>query len=112
MKLARAHLSIVHIGSIDHTGQSWGQPGSSTLLQSISACPRRISRPSGELAARWHVSPETGRIECRWMLDQPPADDYLCAGYMTAKRRQRPASLRSSLPRPILADCTNLSENP
>jgi hypothetical protein len=77
MKFARASLSI--------------------LLRSNSARPRRISRPCGELVARWQVSPEAGRIECRWLLDQQCADDYLCTDFSRTKRQQRPP-LRRALP--------------
>jgi hypothetical protein len=36
-------------------------------------------RPSAQLVAGWHVSPETGRLECRWSLEDSSADDPLCA---------------------------------
>jgi hypothetical protein len=113
MKFARANLSIVSLGTVDRTGQRRGQHGSNILLQLRSDRPLRISRPFGELAARWHVSPETGRIECRWLLDRPPADDYyLCAGYIRAKRRLRPSQRRSPERRWSIARVTKLSINP
>jgi hypothetical protein len=106
MKLARTKHSIVPIGTVDHISQRRGQYGSNILPQSNSDRPYRISRPSGELVARWYVSPETGRIECRWLLEQPPTDDYLCAGYMRTTRRLPPLSRRSLFRRrPTLAGC-------
>ena len=97
MKLALATLSIVRIGTVDRTGPRRGQPASNILLRSNSARPRRILRPSGELIALWHISPETGRIECRWLLDQPPADDHLCASPERTKRRLRRSPRHSPL---------------
>jgi hypothetical protein len=118
MKLARANLFIVcnDVGLFivrndvgDHAGPCRGQSGSNVSLQSKSVLPRRTSRPSGNLVARWHCSPESGRIECRWLLEKPPADDYLCAGYSRTARRMRPSSRqRWRLIRPV----TNLSQVP
>ena len=105
MKLARANLTLVHIDAVGRTGQRRDRSVAGIRLPSNSAHPRRISRPCGELVARWHVSPETGRVECRWMPELPPADEYLCAGYTRARRRLRPMSRRLQPIRPV----TNLS---
>jgi hypothetical protein len=97
MKLALATLSIVRIGTVDRTGPRRGQTASNILLRSNSPRPRRILYPSGELIALWHISPETGRIECRWLLAQPPADDHLCASPERTKRRLRRSPRHSLL---------------
>jgi hypothetical protein len=112
MKLTRANLSIVYVGTADRTGQRRSQSVSNIQPRSNPARPRRLSRPRGEIVARWHVSLATGRVECRWSLDQPPADDYLCAGYMRAERRPRPTQRRSAPRRRPIARVTSLSINP
>jgi|SRR5450631_876503 hypothetical protein len=112
MKLTRVSLSVVPIGAVDRIGQRRGQYGSEILLRSKLNRSRRLSRPSGALVARWHVSLATGRIECRWSLDQPPVEDYLCAGYMTAEGRLRPTQRRSAPRRRPIARVTSLSINP
>jgi len=109
MKLAPANLFIVRNDVGDRIGRRRVQSGLNISLQSKSACPRRTSRLSGELVARWHCSPESGRIECRWLLEKPSAEDYLSAGYSRRARRMRPSALRRwRLIRPV----TNLSRIP
>jgi hypothetical protein len=106
MKLARATLSIVRIDAVDRPGPHRRRPGPGIQLRSNTINPIKTCRPAGILVARWHVSPETGRVECRWLLEQPPADDYLCAGYMRTTRRLRRSPQRSSLRRrPAIAGC-------
>jgi hypothetical protein len=99
MKLALAALSIVRIDAVDRTGPSRGRYGSNSLLRSKSIYPIKTWRSSGGLVARWHVSAETGRIECRWSLEEPPADDHLCASLGRTMRRLPSASRRSPLRR-------------
>jgi hypothetical protein len=112
MKLALATLSIIRIGTVDRTSPRRSQPASNILLRSNSTRSRRVLRPSGELIARWHISPESGRIECRWLLDQPPADDHLCASPEGTKRRLRRSPRHSPLwRRAPIAGVTNLSIN-
>jgi hypothetical protein len=92
MKLAPATLSIVRVGSVDHAGTCRGRSNANILLRSNSVQFLRIWRHSGALIARWRVSPETGRPECRWSLDERSADDQLWPGPNRARRRwhQRP----------------------
>lgn len=80
MKLALATHSVVYIGTFGHAGQRRRPSPSNILLRSNSIQPFRICRPSGELVASWQVSPENGRIECRWSLEEPATDDHLCVG--------------------------------
>jgi len=84
MRLALATLSIVRIDAADHTGPRRGRSGSNILPRSNSIHPIKTWRPSAGLVACWHVSPETGRIECRWSLEEPPAGDHLCAALVEA----------------------------
>ena len=109
MKLARANLFIVRNDESDRIGPRPARPGSNISLQPKSVFPRKISRPSGELVVRCHCSPESGLIECRWLLEKPPADDYLYARYSQTAHRMRPSSRRRwRLIRPV----TNLSRIP
>jgi hypothetical protein len=52
--------------------------------------------PPRRLAARWHLAPETGRLECRWSLEDAPADDQSCQthGTMRTSLRDRTSSRR------------------
>jgi hypothetical protein len=111
MKLALATLSIVRIDAVDRNDPYHVRPGSNVMLRSNSIHPIKIRRPRGSLVARWHVSRETGRIECRWSLEAPSADDHLCAGPYLTMRRLHPSPRRSPLRRPI-GRVTNLSINP
>jgi hypothetical protein len=95
MKFARANLSIVHVGVFGRASRRRNQSVSNILLRSNSARPCRISRPCSELIAHWQLSLETGRIECRWLLDQSCPDDYLCAEFTKTKWQQRPPLKRT-----------------
>ena len=72
MKPVFANLSIVRMDAVDRNGSDYGRSGSNVLPRSNSMHPIKIWRPRGKLVARWHVSPETGRIECRWQREQLP----------------------------------------
>jgi hypothetical protein len=87
MKLAPVILSVVRIGTVDHAGAHRGRSNANNLPPSNSVRSLRIRRPSGELAARWRVSPESGRLECRWSLDDQHADDHLWASLHRTRRR-------------------------
>jgi hypothetical protein len=78
MKLALVNRSIVRIGALDRAVTPRARAATNALLRQNSNHPRKTWRPCGELVAHWHVSPETGRIECGWSLEEPPADDSLC----------------------------------
>ena len=87
MKLATATLYIVRVGSVDYAGKYRGRSNASTLLRSNSVQFLRIRRHSGALIARWHVSPQTGRLECQWSSDEQAADDHLWSSPHSTKRR-------------------------
>jgi hypothetical protein len=83
MKLAFVNASIVRPAAIrDVTLRS--RTAASIPLRTFSARPPKARH--AQLAAHWHVSPETGRIESRWSLDEAPADDSLCRRRSKAKR--------------------------
>src|SRR5262249_38250761 len=52
-----------------------------------------IRRITGRLAARWHVSPQTNRLECHWSLEALASDDQLCRSIYRTTRRSSPRSL-------------------
>jgi hypothetical protein len=99
MKLAPGTLSIIRIGT-NHASMRRGRTNPNILLRLNSVHPLRIRRPPAELAARWRVSPETGRLECRWLLVEQPADDHLWScPHRTSRSWYRP-SRRSPRQRP------------
>ena len=106
MKIVIAPLFVIRTGAVDSNRSHCNRPGPKVLLRSNSIPPIKIWRRSGELVARWHVSRETGRIECSWSLEEPPADDHLCPDFRRALRRMLPTWRRSSTPRrPAIAGC-------
>lgn len=59
------------------------------ILQPRSALTRRAPR----LTMRWHVSADTGRLECGWSEDAGKiGDPPLCRGRKRASRGSRPLS--------------------
>ena len=70
MKLARTTTHTV----------CYGRPESASLR--LASCADRVFpqkaavQPIRRLTSRWHVSPQTGRLECSWLLeansDDPP----------------------------------------
>jgi hypothetical protein len=84
MKLAFVNASIVRPAAVrDVTLRS--HTAANIPLPASSARPPKARHT--ELAAHWHVSRETGRIECHWSVDEAPADDSLCGrGAKTARR--------------------------
>jgi hypothetical protein len=95
MKLALVvNRSIVSIGALDRAVAPRARAATNALPRQSSIQPRKAWRPSGALVAHWHVSPETGRAECRWSLEEPPADDYLSPGSASAIGRRRAPSGR------------------
>src|SRR5262249_26920075 len=46
-----------------------------------------VTKSSKRLVARWHLCPETNRLECAWSLE--PGDDQLCRSRFPAARAGR-----------------------
>jgi hypothetical protein len=95
MKLALVTRSIVRTGALDRAVTPRARAATKALLRQDSIHPRKTWRPAGVLVAHWHVSPETGRVECRWLLEEPPADDDLSPGRARAIRRLRSITVRA-----------------
>lgn len=66
MKLAPVALSVVHVGAGGHAGTHRCRSNPNILQRSNSVRRFRNRCPSGDLVARWHVSPETGQLKCHW----------------------------------------------
>jgi hypothetical protein len=101
MKLALiVNRSIVSIGALDRAVTPRARAATNAPLRGNPIPHQKASCPCGELVARWHVSPETGRAECRWSLEEPAADDYLSPGSASVVRRRRaPAGRRCGVMR-------------
>ena len=90
MKLARTTLFFICTNAPDRAGQDYRQPRRANVTRTFD-----IRRPSTQLAARWHVCPQTHRLECSWSLEAAAPDDQLCR--YTMLRRRRRTSRRLSI---------------
>jgi hypothetical protein len=86
MKLAFANASIVRLDAFRGVALR-SRSAANTPLRTQSARPLNV-RHNGRLAAHWHVAPETGRIECRWSVEEAPADDSLCRHVVRSRSAQ------------------------
>jgi hypothetical protein len=77
MKLAFANVSIVRLDALRGVGLC-KRAAANTFFRTASIRPLKARHKAGCLVAHWHVSPETGRVECRWSVEEAPADDSLC----------------------------------
>jgi hypothetical protein len=77
MKLAFANFPIVRFDALCGVGLR-NRSAANIPLRTSSARPLKVRHSAGCLVAHWHVSPETGRAECRWSVEEAPADDSLC----------------------------------
>jgi hypothetical protein len=66
-----------------------GHAAANIPLRTTSTRPLKARQNAGRLVAHWHVSPETGRIECCWSVDEAPADGSLCRRRANSTRRSR-----------------------
>jgi hypothetical protein len=92
MKLARTTIFFICTDDPDRGGRN-RQP-----RRPNATCIFDIRRPSTRLAARWHVCPQTHRLECSWSLEAAAPDDQLCR-YTMLRRRKRTS--RRLLMRPL-----------
>jgi hypothetical protein len=77
MKLASENLFIVRTDAIGRANQHRGLPNLNGMPHSKVTRVFNIRRPAGRLTARWHVCPETHRLECLWSYEAAPSDDQL-----------------------------------
>jgi len=93
MKLARTTLFVICTNDLDRAGRNYRQPRRPNATRTFD-----IRKSSSRLAARWHVCPQTYRLECSWSLAAAAPDDQLCC-YTTLSRRGRTS--RRLLIRPL-----------
>jgi hypothetical protein len=84
MKLARTNLFVICTNDLGRPGRNYRQP------LRLDAPPRtfHMRRSSGRLAARWHICPQTHRLECSWSFEAATLDDQLCRHTMLRRRRR------------------------
>jgi hypothetical protein len=75
MKFTRANLFIVRTDAFSRAGQNHGLPNSNGAARPKATRVRNIRRPSGRLAANWHVCPQTRRFECSWSFEALSSGD-------------------------------------
>ena len=73
MKLARTALFVICTNDLDRAGRNYRQPRRPNATHTFD-----IRRSSSRLAARWHVCPQTHRLECSWSFEAAASDDQLC----------------------------------
>jgi len=79
MKLARTTRFVTYSNDLNRVSRDGRRPTRSTT--------RAFStQRAGRLIARWHVCPETHRLECSWSLEPVACDDQLCRS--SAQRRR------------------------
>jgi hypothetical protein len=83
MKLARTTLFIICTNDLDRAGRDNRQSRRPSATRTFN-----IRRSSSRLAARWHVCPQTHRLECSWSLEAAAPDDRLCRYTMLRRRRR------------------------
>jgi hypothetical protein len=88
MKLAFVNASIVRLDALRGVAHR-SRSAANIPLRTSSTRPPKAPHNVGRLAAHWHVAPETGRIECRWSVQEAPADDSLCRRRAKTARRVR-----------------------
>jgi hypothetical protein len=87
MKLAFVNASIVRLDAVRGVALR-SRSAANIPLRTASDSPRKARHSAGRLAAHWHVSPETGRVECRWSVEEAPADDSLCRHVVRSRSAQ------------------------
>ena len=86
MKLTRANLFIVRNALLDRAASRRRPvPVASVRYQTVRTRVA-IRRAPGRLVAKWHICPETQRLECCWSLEATAAEGQLC-GFSRHRRR-------------------------
>jgi hypothetical protein len=68
MKLARTTFFVI-TNDCRRAGRIYRQPSRPNLARTVN-----IRRTSTHLTARWHVCPQTRRLECAWSLETAPSE--------------------------------------
>ena len=83
MKLARTTFFVIRTMILSRAGRNYRQPPRPNATRTFD-----IRRPSSRLSAKWHVCPQTHRLECSWSLEVAALDDQLCRYTMRRRRRR------------------------
>ena len=89
MKLARTTFFVI-TNDFRRAARVYRQPSRPNVVRAVN-----IRRTSTRLTARWHVCPQTHRLECVWSLETAPSEGQ--CRYAVQRWRSRPP--RSALPR-------------
>ena len=79
MKLARTTHIVTH-------ELSRGSRNSRRITRVASTRTFSLQRHPSRLVARWHVCPETHRLECSWSLEPSACEDQLCRSRSERRR--------------------------
>jgi hypothetical protein len=97
MKLAHTNPFVAYRNVLDRDSLKHVRPVCPNTAPSF-----KTRRPLTRLVARWHVCPETSRLECLWSLERVACDDQLCRSkarerrYGPARHRRSPNTLMKS----------------
>jgi hypothetical protein len=86
MKLAHTTFFIIR-NDLKRAGRNYRQLPRPNAIRTFD-----MRRPSSQLSARWHVCPQTHRLQCSRSLEVAAPDDQLCR--YTMRRRRRRTSRR------------------
>ena len=87
MKLARTTFFVI-TNDFRRAGRTYRQPSRPNVARTVN-----IRRTSTRLTARWHVCPQTRRLECAWSLETAPSEGqcrYAVQRWRSRPSRQRP----------------------
>jgi len=83
MKLAHTTRFVTYTNDLCHVSRNDRRPTRPITIRASSA------QPSSRLIARWHVCPETHRLECSWSLEPVASDDQLCRSLGQRRRNKQ-----------------------
>ena len=97
MRLARTTHSVVCTNYV-----SRGSRNNRPLTRVATTRTFSVKRRSQRVIARWHVCPNTRRLECSWALEPLACDDQLCR--FQPQKRSDGRAHRRGLMRPSITE--------
>jgi hypothetical protein len=86
MKLTRANLFIFRNDFLDRAASRRRRVRAASVRYQTSRTRVGMCRAPDRLVAKWHICPETQRLECSWSLEAIAADGQLCGGSAHMRR--------------------------
>ena len=86
MKLTPANLFFVRNGFLDRAASRRRRVPSVSGRYQTSRTRVGMCRAPGRLVAKWHICPETQRLECSWSLEATATEGQLCSGPAHGRR--------------------------